>query len=569
MPSRTCMLLFLSLFMVLMTARLGPIAVQAQAYSVSFMVVGLPAGIPTRYFVDGVFNATIQIGESKVLYFTPGSVHTLSIDLMIGEYNGTRYLCRDNLWSFSEAGIHVFTYIAQHRLEIVSEYDTATGSDWYDEGTTAYAQLTTNVTDGPEGVRHVFVRWEGDASGTGLVSDPILMDRPKKAVASWKTQYVLHVSSDPAGVFPPIVLWLDEGSVTDYSALEATIGNTTRYVFMEWVGDFAGTGIQLSLRMDSPKSVTAKYKIQYLLTLVFTPPEIGQYPDIEVLRHICSNGTWCDSGQIIKLGPVPTVFGNDTARLRLLVWKIDGLTQQGPSLDIQMSGPHVVELAYGRECYLNVTSRYGQVSGSGWYPSGQSARFSVTYQGPDFPVRHRFIGWESTPSTTIVLGEGAEGSVIVDRSYVIDAVWEDDYTLVWASLVIVILSVIVIAGVGVIALRRPGYFRRLFSSLRRGLGARKIRAMDRGPVAPPRARVCPKCGANVPGFAEYCQSCGTSQIMSVGTRPDLTAMDDRVYEYVVKQHGEISLSQASADLGIPVDELKKSTERLKKKGRLG
>jgi predicted ArsR family transcriptional regulator len=57
--------------------------------------------------------------------------------------------------------------------------------------------------------------------------------------------------------------------------------------------------------------------------------------------------------------------------------------------------------------------------------------------------------------------------------------------------------------------------------------------------------------------------------MSVGTRPDLTAMDDRVYEYVVKQHGEISLSQASADLGISADELKKSTERLKKKGRLG
>ena len=57
--------------------------------------------------------------------------------------------------------------------------------------------------------------------------------------------------------------------------------------------------------------------------------------------------------------------------------------------------------------------------------------------------------------------------------------------------------------------------------------------------------------------------------MSIGTRPDLDAMDDRVYEYVVKQHGEISLSRASADLGISVDELKESTERLKKKGRLG
>ncbi len=568
MPSRTSAHLFLGLFMVLVTVCLSPIAVQAQAYSVSFMVVGLPAGITTRYFVDGVFNGTIQIGENKVLYFIAGGVHTLSVDLMIGEYNGTRYLCRDNLWSYSEDGIHVFTYIAQHRLEVVTEYDTATGSNWYDEGATAYAQLTTNVTDGPEGVRRVFVRWEGDASGTGLVSDPILMDRPKKAIASWKTQYVLRVSSDPAGVFASVLLWLDEGSVADYSALEATIGNTTRYIFLKWIGDFAGTDVQLSLKMDGPKSVTANYKIQYLLTLVFDPPEIDQNPDIERLRHICSNGTWCDSGQIIELGPVPTVFGNDTVRLRLLLWKIDGLTQQGSSIEIQMGGPHIVELTYGREYYLNVTSQYGQVSGSGWYPSGQSARFSLTYEGPDFPLRHRFMGWESTPYAAIVLGEGAEGSVIVDRSYAIHALWEDDYTLVWASLIVVFLCVAVIAGLGVIALRRPGYFRGLFSSLRRGLSARKIRAPDRGPVAPTRARICPNCGANVPGFAEYCQSCGTTQIMSVDTRPDLNAMDDRVYKYVVKQQGEISLSQASADLGISVDELKKSTERLKKKGRL-
>jgi hypothetical protein len=38
-----------------------------------------------------------------------------------------------------------------------------------------------------------------------------------------------------------------------------------------------------------------------------------------------------------------------------------------------------------------------------------------------------------------------------------------------------------------------------------------------------------------------------------------------VYDYVVKRGGEISLTVASRDLGLPVEELRRSTERLKKK----
>ena len=568
MPSRTCTLLFLGVFMVLVTVCGTTIIAQAQPYSVSFMVGGLPVGLSSRYYLDGIFNGTIQTGDTKTLYFVPGLTHTLSVDLIVGEHNGTRYLCRDNLWAFSEAGIRLFTYKSQHYLEVVTEYDTASGSDWYDEGAAAYARLAINVTDGAEGVRFVFVKWEGDASGEGVVSDPILMDRPKTAIADWKTQYTLHISSDPVGIFPPVTLWLDEGSLADYSALEATVGNNTRYVFVGWASDYTGMSAQLSLTMDGPRSVAARYTPQYFLTLIFNPPEIELNPDIQGLQHICSNGTWCDAGQIIRLGPVPTDFGNDTTRLRLLMWNIDGLTQQGQSIEIQMSGPHTIELTYGKEYYVNVTSQYGQPNGGGWYPSGQEARFSVTYQGSDFPVRHIFAGWESAPPTKIMLLDGTSGSVTVDRPYVMKAVWKDDYAPMWMSLTILIFSVAVIVSIAVIALRRPGYLRGMLSSLRHGLANRKIRAPDLGPVVPGPPRICAKCGATVPGSAEYCQSCGTLLIADTSPRPDTDVIDDRVYRYIVKRHGEISLSRASADLGIPVDDVRRSTERLKKKGRL-
>ncbi|MBS7622621.1 hypothetical protein KEJ39_02960 [Candidatus Bathyarchaeota archaeon] len=50
--------------------------------------------------------------------------------------------------------------------------------------------------------------------------------------------------------------------------------------------------------------------------------------------------------------------------------------------------------------------------------------------------------------------------------------------------------------------------------------------------------------------------------------PPLTPLDERVYEYILEHSGVISLSQASKDLGITVEQLEASTKRLRDAGRL-
>jgi len=90
-------------------------------YSVSLSVVGLPAGTPTRYYVDGTFIGTIQTGETKTMGFVPGPAHLLSVDLTVGEY-----VCRDNLWYVSEAGYHVFSYGATTTVTQTSTAVTST-----------------------------------------------------------------------------------------------------------------------------------------------------------------------------------------------------------------------------------------------------------------------------------------------------------------------------------------------------------------------------------------------------------------------------------------------------------
>jgi hypothetical protein len=563
MAPRTRFPLLAIAMLALAVVALSPTVARAQGYSISFTVAGLAIGVTARYYVDNVLNGTIGTGETRQLSFANGTRHVLSVDLNVSWGNGTRYQCRDNVWSFTEAGTQVFTYKAQYRLEVASPYGSPSGTDWYDEGATVNARLTTNVTAGPEGERYAFVRWEGDASGQGETSDPIIIDRAKKAVALWKTQYRLQISSDPAAIFSPSSNWYDEGSLASFSAVDMTNGTDARYVFSGWAGDYNDTGVQGSLRMDGPRSAIAKYKAQYLLTVVFTPSQVAETPGMP-------NSTWYEAGESVKLGPVPQyVDVSSTARLALISWNVDGATQPGASMDVAMDGPHRVELLYRTQYYLEVKSDLGTTTGTGWYFTGEKADYGVTYSGSEFPAKYTLADWRITSSSVTKTVGPNETELIMDHPYSAEAEWKADYTPMWSLTLVIVSVVIVIVAVVVIAVKRPESLRNLGSSFRSGFRRRKVAAPSKGLPIPTSWVACQKCGARVSVSAEYCQSCGAVQVRGhTVSEPDMGKVDERVYEYIVAHGGEISLSGASRDLGLSADEFKRSTERLKKKGRL-
>lgn len=555
-PLGVAILVFVSLILM-------PALVEAQTYSVSFAVTGLPVGVRTQYYLDGVLNGTIAASETKTLGLPSGGMHTLSVDLNVGGGNGTRYQCGDNVWSFSGGGLHTFVYKTQYYLEVVSLYGSPSGGDWYDEGTTAQARLAANMTAGPEGTRYVFIKWEQDASGQGTVSDPVVMNRPKRAVAQWKTQYDLRMSYDPVGVFSPSTLWFDADSTAEFVAPEGTNGTDARQVFVEWVGDYSGTTVHGSIHMDGPKSVTAKYKAQYKLSVAFDPPGLAR-------RIVLSNTTWYDAGQTATLGPVPQIISipeSPAQRFAWFSWNVDGMTQPGTSVEILMNRPHSVRLIYQTQYYLLVTSTLGEPKGTGWYVSGQKAKFGVAYSGSELLVKHSLAGWRLNSSNVIETVPPTESEVTMDRPYVVEAQWNTDYTPLWVFVFALVSAVVVSAGVIVAIVKRPGSLGRLRLSLGSGLGRRKIAAS--GTAAQVLLVPCQKCGAGIPSTAEYCQACGAIQVRGqTSAAHDPEKLDNQVYDYIVKRRGEISLSQASKDLGFSVEELRLSTERLKKKGRL-
>jgi hypothetical protein len=248
-------------------------------------------------------------------------------------------------------------------------------------------------------------------------------------------------------------------------------------------------------------------------------------------------------------------------------WNVDGMTQPGTLVEILMDRPHNVRLMYQTQYYLLVTSALGETTGTGWYVSGQKARFGVAYSGSELFVKHTLAGWRLNSSDVIQILPSTVNEVTMDRPYVIEAQWNTDYSLLWDFIFALVSAVIVFAAVMIIIVKRPGSFGRLRSSLRSGLGRRKIAVPGMTPHAP--FVPCQKCGARIPSTAEYCHVCGATRVRGqVSATSGAEKFDNRVYDYIVKRHGEISLSQASKDLGFSVEEVKLSTERLKKKGRL-
>jgi len=197
------------------------------------------------------------------LTWAPGSVHDLTILSSLDTGSGTRYVFTS--WNdgdtsvsrtISHGGVYTANYKTQHQLLIESAYGEPEGQGWYDAGSTA----TISVTSIEEPTtRHIFTGWSGDYSGDVEVAS-VIMDSPKAITANWRTDYLLTIEStygEPEGEG-----WYESGSTVTISVTPGE-GMLIRHIFTGWSGDFSGDAATASVTMDSPKAITAKWRIDY------------------------------------------------------------------------------------------------------------------------------------------------------------------------------------------------------------------------------------------------------------------------------------------------------------------
>lgn len=125
------------------------------------------------------------------------------------------------------------------------------------------------------GVRQTFARWN---DGNQDNSRNLFVDGSHFLTATYKRQYLLQTFSVPQPYDP--TGWYDENtsveiqlpSVVDY-------GNGSRQVFRGWTGDIQSVDPTLSVVLDSPKTIQASWRLEYLLTI-----ELLGLPDGTVVK---------------------------------------------------------------------------------------------------------------------------------------------------------------------------------------------------------------------------------------------------------------------------------------------
>ena len=231
-----------------------------------------PAGLLLA--VDGAPSAAPQ-----TLWWAQGSLHGVDAPSPQGDATTRRLF---DSWSDGAAQNHSVTataplyivafYRTQFHLTVNSARGTvACGAPdcWFDAGAQGTFSVAPSTVDGPPGTRHVFAGWSGDFTGPGT-SGNVTMDWPKSVTAAWTTQHRLTVTS-PYGN-PTGAGWHDAdlGATASIDETEV-VANGSRYRFVGWIGDAAGTGPTIVVHMDGPKSLVAVWE-------VVPPPPAEAFP---------------------------------------------------------------------------------------------------------------------------------------------------------------------------------------------------------------------------------------------------------------------------------------------------
>jgi hypothetical protein len=154
-------------------------------------------------------------------------------------------------------------WLKQYYITILSLTGSPSGSGWYTAGDVATVAVKS-VVEFSNGTRQVFTGWNSTSLGNSATAQ-IHVNSPMTLQAAWKTQYLVTLISEyetasGAG-------WYDVGSTVPVSVQSRVdYGNGTRRTFAGWTGDYSGSSPSITLPVFAPKTLTAKWITEYLVT---------------------------------------------------------------------------------------------------------------------------------------------------------------------------------------------------------------------------------------------------------------------------------------------------------------
>jgi len=250
------------------------------------------------------------------------------------------------------------------------------------------------------------------------------------------TKFQLTVNVSPSNIQPDVTGAgaYSQGASANFAATQNMIqvSANARYVFSHWSGDYSGQGQNGTITMDSAKTVTAVYQMQYSLTIT-TPTNATSI----------QGGGWYNAGDSATLTAPSLVALAPNSRLIFNGWTVDGVNSSTNStLLIMMNTPHAVNTQYKQQYHLTVTSALGLTAGTGWYDAGIQAEISAsTPPSPAYGINMIFVGWNGTVNSP----SSQSTTVLMDGPKTVTAMWRSDATVLYATGVVVLAIIAVSA----------------------------------------------------------------------------------------------------------------------------
>jgi len=309
-------------------------------------VMTSPSGL--TFTVDG-----ISYSADTTFWYPAGSYHTVSVDTPQSGAPGVRYPF--SAWSdggaashfvaFTDAMVLVASFTPEYLLTVDSPAPGTGGGGWYAAGTTVVATATYDTYSTGPGERLSLRGWMGDASGSGLGSNPIVMDRPKTAVANYVTQYRLEVTTAYGTATGSD--WYDTGSTAfaEVPTSEVSLGTGSRATFGGWSGNASGPSARSgAIAMDGPKRATADWSIEYQVTVLSDVGTVG-------------GGGWYPAGSTVTL-QAPSQMTQGGTTYNFAGWTGDASSAQ-TTLSITLNGPVTVRATWTAMESLGVSGTAG------------------------------------------------------------------------------------------------------------------------------------------------------------------------------------------------------------------
>jgi len=271
-----------------------------------------------------------------------------------------------------------------------------------------------------------------DVSGP---TSPITITGPVTITGNYITQYYLTVDS-PYGT-PGGAGWYDNCTTAyatlDTDAVDHLIG--TRGVFMHWSGDASGTDYTTSdpIHMDGPKTATANWKTQHLVTFAQTGLDATATGIVLTVNGDTKtffsfpNDTWVDDGVSISYSYSDPVSSSTSDKRFSLV------DVTGPDSPISVTGPATVTAEYKIQYYLTMSTNFGTVTpGSGWHDAGSTVQIEASALGVADGERYVWLGWTGTGDSSYSSNDNP-ASITMNGPTAETAAWRHEYYLTVTS----------------------------------------------------------------------------------------------------------------------------------------